>query len=528
MMLEREARPSRIYSLDQLYSQAASLEDVFRAKVLRVAAQSNGQLFARGGEGAEVRLKTVAEIKRDAGGFASIQWAPLKHVHRAVVKACVLYNSDMSRLCDILRQRIVFASVQEIYECLEVLAEDPDLEIVKIRNLLDPQLDAWANNGYRDVAVMLRVVTPATQWLVVAGHVCELQLAHVDMIWLLKPDQHQRYLRFTKVVLSHRHSQHGMSMGGDARLGRMALPLDLLRSVQNVFARMGRQVARTLKPGSSRNLFDSPSFNTLARRRLEISDLGTQGVVNYVRLLRQQGIKSNVCDAEDIDPSTQDLVTMRALNMMRVRNSLPGAFMDERLNQVRYGVREADATMVLFTRPVGAISKTPILLIVLIAGIYFAFDFFGSNGRLAASRTPHVFEARHMRFTVLETRSPEFLKAPVSIGKFGALMHGCEVAPGQGYDIQVKHASSKVYMSMVDSSQVSPALFKANGYCLATNTSADSQGSDPVRWVVHWASDQPRNHTVFPRKTGSSKQHRAAFLVFKTLHVCRGQHFGMP
>jgi len=70
LMSAREARPSRIRSLDQLYSQAASLEHVFRARVLSIAALCNGQLSARSGEGAPVRLKTIADIKGGAGGVS--------------------------------------------------------------------------------------------------------------------------------------------------------------------------------------------------------------------------------------------------------------------------------------------------------------------------------------------------------------------------------------------------------------------------------------------------------------------------
>ena len=516
LMSAREARPSRICSLDQLYSQAASLEDVFRAKVLSVAALCNGQLSARIGEGAEGRLLTVAEIQRDAGGVASIQWAPLKQVERAVVKACVLHNGDVSCVCDILRQRIAFASVKEILECLKVLTEDPNLEIVKIRNLHEPQLDAWSNAGYRDVAVMVRLVTPATQWLGVAGHVCELQLAHVDMMSLLKPDQHQRYLRFTKVALSQRRTELGISMGPGARLGYMARLLsfnDSLRSVKLLFAQVCRKVVRTCVPGSSRTLLEAPSFNAMvSRRQHSHSDMGAQGIVDYTRMLDQEGIKSNVCRAEDLDPCTQHLVTMRALAMVRVRNSLPGFFMHERLNQVRHGVRQADATMVLFTRPVGAISKAPILLIILIVGIYFGIDLFGSNGRLAVSARHNVFEARHMRFTMLETRSPEFVKDPVVLGKFGPLLHACEVAPPRGYAIELKHDVANVYMSMVSSSQVSPALFKANGYFLTTHASVGSQARDPVRWVVHRSSHETKQPQSIPERDW--KLHAASGCVY--------------
>lgn len=308
-------------------------------------------------------------------------------------------------------------------------------------------------------------------------HVCELQLAHVDMMKLQTADKHERYLRFASVALSSQR----VSILLDARLGFTAWlqSLNFLKRAQLFLPRICSQLARIFTPASSSNAPVPSLVSSVTRQRLENSDWGAQGVVDYEQLLHREGIQSKMCYAEELDPSIQDLVSMRAFNMVRVRNSLPGGFLDQRLNQVRHGVQDADATMVLFTRPIGAISKAPILLIILIAGIYFAVDFFGSNGRLAASAKHSVFEARHMRFTVLATRSPELVQDPVSISKFGPLLHGCEVELAPGYTIELKHHSSSIFLSLVSLSQVSPALFKAS-------------------WVVHWSSHQTKQPQSIP------------------------------
>jgi hypothetical protein len=54
--------------------------------------------------------------------------------------------------------------------------EDNDAHIVRIKNKLDPAFDASPYGGYRDVAVNLRLTTPAAVRLGLESHVCELQL----------------------------------------------------------------------------------------------------------------------------------------------------------------------------------------------------------------------------------------------------------------------------------------------------------------------------------------------------------------
>ncbi len=83
---------------------------------------------------------------------------------------------DVSKLVDICRQSIVFDSVGGIVACLSSILQDKDVEVLRIKNKLDPAYNSAQSAGYRDVALNIRVVTPEAQALGVNAHVCELQL----------------------------------------------------------------------------------------------------------------------------------------------------------------------------------------------------------------------------------------------------------------------------------------------------------------------------------------------------------------
>lgn len=82
----------------------------------------------------------------------------------------------MSRLVDICRQCIIFNNLDDLSSCLEALATDSDIRVVRVKNRLHTMYDASASGGYRDVAVNLCITSPKSVELGVDGHVCEMQL----------------------------------------------------------------------------------------------------------------------------------------------------------------------------------------------------------------------------------------------------------------------------------------------------------------------------------------------------------------
>jgi hypothetical protein len=70
----------------------------------------------------------------------------------------------------------VFDLAADVAACIKAVREDSDAHVVRIKNKLDPAFDASPYGGYRDVAVNLRLTTPAAVRLGLESHVCELQL----------------------------------------------------------------------------------------------------------------------------------------------------------------------------------------------------------------------------------------------------------------------------------------------------------------------------------------------------------------
>ena len=88
----------------------------------------------------------------------------------------MLILQDVSRLVDVCRQSIVFQTVDNITVCLESIAEDPDIRVLRVKNRLDPGFDARLSAGYRDLALNLQIVSAQTKALGIDSHVCEMQL----------------------------------------------------------------------------------------------------------------------------------------------------------------------------------------------------------------------------------------------------------------------------------------------------------------------------------------------------------------
>ena len=70
--------------------------------------------------------------------------------------------------------------MEDILACLQTLAADAEVQIVRINNKLDEGYDSRVTAGYRDVSLNLRLCTPATRRLGLDGFVCELQLLLID------------------------------------------------------------------------------------------------------------------------------------------------------------------------------------------------------------------------------------------------------------------------------------------------------------------------------------------------------------
>ena len=79
-------------------------------------------------------------------------------------------------LVDLCRQSIVFEQLSGVASCLRAIGDDPDVELLRIKNRLDPGYDSKSSAGYRDVGMNLRLLGTQARELGVEAHVCEVQL----------------------------------------------------------------------------------------------------------------------------------------------------------------------------------------------------------------------------------------------------------------------------------------------------------------------------------------------------------------
>ncbi len=135
------ARPTG--SLDQLYSQAAGASPLLREVCGVWAAANTGVLDSADQRG-------VAAASRAGYGMVTAEFFRyLKDPARAVEKAVSCYRGDSSRLTDVCRCRIVFESVADLTSCVEMARTDAGVEIVRVRNGMQPGSDASGTGGFR-------------------------------------------------------------------------------------------------------------------------------------------------------------------------------------------------------------------------------------------------------------------------------------------------------------------------------------------------------------------------------------------
>jgi hypothetical protein len=141
-------------SMDTLFQQAACLRPILQRKM-------------------EAYVGTTPHACRIGGSLQT----PLKDPTRAVEKTQRVYGGDCSRLLDICRECLVFDVLEDLVVMLDRLRQDPEIQIVRIKNRLDPNYDSSTlSAGYRDVMVNIQVRNSETMSLNIEFHIAEIQL----------------------------------------------------------------------------------------------------------------------------------------------------------------------------------------------------------------------------------------------------------------------------------------------------------------------------------------------------------------
>jgi len=199
-MLDRLGLKKRIFSstsicssLDTLYLQACALEPIFNCKVQQLSKSARGEFLSRlanygSGEAAGNFHFVTAEQWNRRGG--------LKPIDRAIEKLTRVYHGDVSLLLDLVRQCIVFESMQDLLKAMRSIQDDGELEVVRIKNRMSAKYDARHSGGYRDCLVNVRIKTELTKKLGLDNHVCELQLILKQFMVHRTLEGHKRYVAF--------------------------------------------------------------------------------------------------------------------------------------------------------------------------------------------------------------------------------------------------------------------------------------------------------------------------------------------
>ncbi|EKX50726.1 hypothetical protein GUITHDRAFT_103317 [Guillardia theta CCMP2712] len=154
-------------SLDQLYAQAILIEPVFLLKVQALAFASDGYFPLDSCQDSSPEYVRWRDAVRDDTLADRVRWAAIKSASRAIEKLT-----------------IVFAGLEELLLGVKAVLDDPELEVVRIKNRLDPGFDSTLSGGYRDVAINVRVLI--------------LQDFHA----LKSMDGHKRYVQFRNIRLN--------------------------------------------------------------------------------------------------------------------------------------------------------------------------------------------------------------------------------------------------------------------------------------------------------------------------------------
>ena len=348
------ASPMPMTSLDQLYAQAIIIEPLFRHKIERLAAVSGGCFYVSQANYEpstciqSSRLMAWTDIERDPLSLACVQWPLLKHVDRSVYNVSFFYHGDVSRLTDVVRQRLIFRSLADLESCLATILKDRELEVAGVKNAYCIHTDAFKTAGYRDMVLQLKLRNSATGFFGVSMHVCELQLVHSEMAGLYQDDRHRRILTYKDIMFRFHAVDDGRETLAQAksalrRLVAMRLPCSTCQQQDQ-----GLDTARAHLPGHESSRVCPGDLEAETHSESAANLLKDHGVDPTLTITSEAGV-------EILEPVMSEQV-FRAL---RQRCHAPGGALNQRVSLIRSAVKNADTTMILFTRPIGAFFKWP-------------------------------------------------------------------------------------------------------------------------------------------------------------------------
>ena len=195
-----------IFSLDHAYAQAAVVRPMLIAKVENLALHCRGSFLCQFPDGHReyVLWKSLASreyVREGCGSSYSgegvvhpmLLLPALKKADRAIQKAVRCYTRNASYLVDICRHSVVFERPEDLGESLVLLTDDPEIEVVRVKNRLHASYDAISTAGYRDVLVNGRFKNDTVVRLGVDRHIFEILLILRPFADLKTEEGHRNY-----------------------------------------------------------------------------------------------------------------------------------------------------------------------------------------------------------------------------------------------------------------------------------------------------------------------------------------------
>jgi len=195
----RKHPDSVVTSINQMYASASIAHLMVQQRIKAWAESSRGMFIlrssdaAKGGAGQpQSKFVQWKEAKEDPALAKKIVWTSMKRFGRAIEKLLRNYQHKPSRLLDVSRNCIIFATVSDLTLALGNIITDDNIRVERLKNRLDPSHSSDETAGYRDVCLNLRVVNKQAMSLGADMHVCEVQL--ILLAKLRTSEGHKRYV----------------------------------------------------------------------------------------------------------------------------------------------------------------------------------------------------------------------------------------------------------------------------------------------------------------------------------------------
>eukprot|EP00292_Cryptomonas_paramecium_P004965 CAMPEP_0113691314 /NCGR_PEP_ID=MMETSP0038_2-20120614/18355_1 /TAXON_ID=2898 /ORGANISM="Cryptomonas paramecium" /LENGTH=510 /DNA_ID=CAMNT_0000612891 /DNA_START=942 /DNA_END=2471 /DNA_ORIENTATION=+ /assembly_acc=CAM_ASM_000170 len=176
--------------LDQLMMQAELLAPFLRFKAQKWALGSRGMFESRAGD-----FISCVELCEDRCKEREPKLHHPKALARVAEKLFCSLRSDVSRVTDVCRQRIVFDSMADLCVCVDLILQDEKVSVEGFLDRMRPRPDG-PPLYHRCLFLFVRVVTLDTFRLGLENHVCEVQLMLRPLAELQSPESHALYTAY--------------------------------------------------------------------------------------------------------------------------------------------------------------------------------------------------------------------------------------------------------------------------------------------------------------------------------------------